>query len=116
MTKNQVSITSLQDLQECIRNQDALLVYFSTPDCQVCKVLKPKVQELLETQFPEVCFCYADTESTPDAAAQYSVFTVPTLIGFFDSREVFRKSRNLGIAELEDALRRPYTYLFSNDP
>ena len=34
-----------------IENDEAALFYFSTPTCNVCKVLKPKVKELIEEDF-----------------------------------------------------------------
>ncbi|MCF7803107.1 MAG: thioredoxin family protein [Candidatus Marinimicrobia bacterium] len=107
-----MNIESLQDLQRQIQNSSAGLFYFSTSDCNVCKVLKPKVEELLSQSFPKMEFYYIDCEAYPDVAAQFQVFTVPTLIAYFDGREAFRKSRSVGIQELASAIQRPYTMLF----
>ena len=82
-----------------------LLGYFSFDGCQVCKVLKPKVQELL-MNYPEIEFIYIDTEKHPLLKGQYLVFTVPTIILFMKGREQKRFSRHISLVVLEDTLQR----------
>jgi hypothetical protein len=48
----------------------------------------------------------------PEVAAQNRVFAVPTLLVYFDGREYIRKSRNIGIGELEREIERPYSMIF----
>lgn len=88
---------------ERMRNARALLVYYSTPDCSVCKVLRPKVEELL-TGWPEVDFLYVDTTRFPAAAAQHLVFAVPTLLLMKNGREVRRFGRTVSMDELRSTL------------
>ena len=52
-----------------------------------------------------------DISQTPDISAYYSVFTVPTVLIFFEGREFLRKSRNMSVAEITDAIRRPYNLM-----
>jgi len=91
----------------------AVLVYFSHEKCNVCKVLKPKVEELILEKYPNIKLFYADTVDYPEIAAQNQVFTVPTILIYFDGRETFRKSRNIGIGELDNLLSRPYELIYS---
>ena len=107
------NITTLDEFHKTIETNDAALVYFSHEKCNVCKVLKPKIHELLEENFPKIKMFYADTELYPEIAAQNSIFTVPTIVIFFESKEFFRKSRNIGIEELRKEIERPYQILFS---
>ncbi len=100
------------NLEKEIADNDALLVYFSHDDCNVCKVLKPKVKELLEDEFPGMKFVYLNTMKQPDDAAYKQVFAVPTLLVFFEGKEYFRFSRNFSMRELENAIQRPYNFLF----
>lgn len=88
------------------------LGYFSAPDCNVCKTLKPKVKELLETRYPEVKFLYVDVSNDRELAAQLNVFAVPTLILFADGKESFRMSRFVGLDELGDKIGRIYNLYF----
>jgi thioredoxin-like negative regulator of GroEL len=103
------SFDAFAQLQE---KEPALLAYFSTETCNVCKVLKPKVAELIQTAFPEIKMVYIQTDKLPEVAAQNQVFIVPTLLVYFGGREYIRKSRNIGIGELEREIARPYSMIF----
>ena len=106
------SIKSLEEFKKIVKEKDAVLFYFSHEQCNVCKVLKPKVQELISSNFPKIELFYCDTLKSPELAAQNSVFTVPTLLVYFGGQETIRKSRNLGIEELKAELERPYQLIF----
>lgn len=97
---------------ERLKQEPALLAYFSTEACNVCKVLKPKVMHLLEDEFPEIKMAYVKSDVLPDVAGQNRIFAAPTILVFFDGREYIRKSRNIGISELSDAISRPYEMMF----
>ncbi|MBU8893302.1 MAG: thioredoxin family protein [Bacteroidales bacterium] len=107
------NIISLSDFQEIIQINTAVLIYFSHEQCNVCKVLKPKIYNMLSENFPKIKMYYSDTVLYPEIAAQNSIFTVPTIIIYLDSKEFVRKSRNIGIEELKSELERPYDLLFS---
>ncbi|MBN2890447.1 MAG: thioredoxin family protein [Bacteroidales bacterium] len=106
------TVETIDELNELIEKEDAVLVYFSHEKCNVCKVLKPTVAELLENNFPKVKMVYSDTVNSPEIAGQNSVFAVPTILVFMGGREYIRKSRNIGIIELSDAIERPYNMMF----
>ena len=101
-------ITSLSDLNEILSRKDAVLAYFSSNECNVCKVLKPKVLELLENSFPKVNQLYINLSEYPEIGSQHSIFTVSTILVYFQGKEFLRKSRNVGISELGNELKRPY--------
>ncbi len=106
-------ITSLENLNEVIRDNDGALVYFSHEQCNVCKVLKPKVQHMLSENFPKIKMFYSDTVKYPEIAAQNSIFTVPTIIIYLDNKEFLRVSRNVSVVELTEKIKRPYELMFS---
>jgi thioredoxin 1 len=103
---------SLDALQQYLATEAAVLVYFSTPECNVCKVLKPKVVDLLTERYPQVHFVYSDVARVPEIAAQMGVLAVPTLVLYFDGREAARFVRNFSLGELEAAIERPYSMIF----
>lgn len=105
------NITNFEDYSAAIEHKGCL-IYFSHEKCNVCKVLKPKIHQLLSDNFPKIKMFYCNTELYPDIAGQNSIFTVPTIVIFFDQKEFFRKSRNIGIQELENDLKRPYLLIF----
>ena len=106
-------LSSLDKFQEAIQNNEAVLIYFSHEQCNVCKVLKPKVKSMLDEYFPKIEMYYADTVLYPEIAAQNSIFTVPTIVIYFDKREFLRVSRNVSIKELQEKIQRPYEMMFT---
>jgi thioredoxin-like negative regulator of GroEL len=107
-----VEIQSFEEFLKLKEKEPALLAYFSTEACNVCKILKPKVDELIQTEFPKIKLVYIKSDKNPEVAAQNQVFVAPTLIIYFDGREYIRKSRNIGIGELQNEIARPYSMMF----
>ena len=105
---------NLDNLQEKIAVEKGVLLYFSNDACSVCKVLRPRVAELIRDQFPLMDSYYVDTEKSPVISGQFRVFTIPTILIFFEGREQVRFSRNFSIQQLEDTLSRPYSLLFED--
>ena len=96
---------NLTDLQEKLEQQELTLLYFSTPSCNVCKVLRPKVEDLI-TNTPPWHFQYINTEESMEIAGQYTVFAVPTLLLMADGREIARFSRHFSMQEMEAPVQR----------
>lgn len=106
------TIQSLQEFEQLLAEQDAVLAYFSTEICSVCKVLKPKVIEMVAQSFPKMKMVFVESDQLPEVAAQNRVFAAPTIVIFFVGRETIRKSRAFGIDELRTEIQRPYSMLF----
>jgi len=106
-------INSFEEFLELKEKEDAFLAYFSTDTCNVCKVLKPKVAELIQSEFPKIKLTYIQSDKLPEVAAQNQVFAAPTILVFLGGKEYIRKSRNIGINELKSEIERPYSLMFS---
>jgi thioredoxin-like negative regulator of GroEL len=106
------TIDTMPRLQELTEGSEGVLLYFSNDACNVCKVLKPKVIELLQEQFPRMEMGYIDTDRSPELSGQHRVFTIPTILIFFQGREQHRFSRNISLHQLEAAIERPYSLIF----
>jgi len=107
-------IQSLEGFNHIIAENDAVLSYFSTEICSVCKVLKPKVAEMIAQSFPKIKMIFVESDKLPELAAQNRVFAVPTIVVFFAGRETIRKSRAFGLDELKSEIQRPYSLLFED--
>lgn len=107
-----VTLNSVNDYNKFTSENSGALVYFSTPQCNVCKILKPKIKEFINLEFPKIKLGYIDCEVQKEVAAQNRVFIVPTIIVFFDDKEFLRKSRNINISEFRDEISRPYSLFF----
>ena len=106
------TIPSIEEFRKVLDENEAVLAYFSTDACSVCKVLKPKVAHMISECFPQMKAVDIDSDKLPELAAQICIFTVPTVVVFFDGHETIRKSRVLGIDELKAEIQRPYSLLF----
>jgi thiol-disulfide isomerase/thioredoxin len=106
------NLLSVEEYENFVKENPGAVIYFSTPTCNVCKVLKPKLKEILKEDFPEMKFAYVDCEAARELAAQHQVFAVPTIQFLFEGREFIRKSRNINLPSLYDELSRPYSMMF----
>jgi thioredoxin 1 len=106
------TINSLDQLENILQESIAVLLYFSTDSCNVGEALEPKVQQLLKTDFPKMKFYKIDMNFLQEIAAKYNAFVEPTILVFFEGKETIRKSRNIGIHELQSAILRPYKLIF----
>lgn len=110
--ENITEVKDLEHLKLILRENPAVLLYFSHDACNVCKVLKPKIADMLSEDFPAMKMLYVNTEKLPEVAGQLRVFTVPTVSVYFEGQESMRYSRNLSIGELARSIERPYSLLF----
>lgn len=99
-------------LKEDLVKDRAVLLYFTSPDCNVCKSLKPKVEELIRCKFPLIKMKDINVQEYPETAGMFGIFTVPVVLVYFEGKEFLRKVRNMGIHELEKELSRPYSIFF----
>jgi len=109
-TSNQID--NLTEIEKIISEELAVLVYFNTQSCNVGEALEPKVKNLVVNNFSKIKILTVDLNFAPEIAAKFSAFIEPTILVFFDGKETIRKSRNIGIYELEEAIKRPYQLIF----
>ena len=100
------------DIQNLIDGKQAVLLYFYNDNCAPCKVLKPKVQQMVQEDFPNIEFSLINTEQEQAISAQFGVFSSPTLLIFFEGKEFIRESKNISISELHDKIDRIYKMVF----
>lgn len=105
---------TLEHITQTIQSNDAVMLYFSAPTCNVCHALKPKLVEAITSEFETFVIESIDISQTAEIASHFSVFTIPTLLVFFEGREFLRKSRHMSVGEVVEAIRRPYTLMVGN--
>jgi len=107
------TLTDINELNRALHDEVALLLYFSSPSCNVCHILRPKLMDALEKEYPSIGRYHADISLTPEIAAQFQVFSAPTIIVFFEGREFIRKGRALSVDGLLQEIKRPYELMTS---
>lgn len=106
-------IESLDEVDTILSSEKATIIYFTSPMCNVCKTLRPKVMELMKENFPEMGRYFVDISQTPEIPARFSIFSAPTIVVFLDGKEFARKSRAMSPAMLVEEIRRPYEIMTS---
>ena len=106
-----IQVTNLQQLQNSINTGNPVLVYFSGENCSVCKVLKPKIEEEIKQNFPKMKICEVQTDLYKELTAYFMVFSLPTILVYFDKKEFKRYGRNISIPIFIEELKRPYNLI-----
>lgn len=95
-----------------LENKPAVLLYFYNDTCQPCVALRPKVAELLDTEFPLIEGVFVNAATEPELTASFGVFASPTLIILFEGKEFRRYSKYISLTALSEELSRPYALMF----
>lgn len=104
---------TIENIKNEIEISDAIMLYFSGKDCGVCNALMPKIKELFSSNFPKIKQKYISVDQYPKISANFCVFTVPTIIIFFEGKEFIKKSRYISIDGLAQEIQRPYGLFFN---
>jgi len=100
-------------LKERIHSTPALMVYYFSPGCSSCNSLRPKVERMAGTVFPEMDFLSIDASTSPELASSAGVYAAPTILVYFEGKEYLRESRYISIEQLEEKISRYYRMLFN---
>ena len=106
-----LKIQSIEQIQREIDAKEPILIYFSGENCSVCKVLKPKIEEEIKREFPEMKIFEVQTDLCREITAHFMIFSIPTTLVFFDSKEFKRYGRNMSVPLFIEELRRPYNLI-----
>jgi thiol-disulfide isomerase/thioredoxin len=106
-------IHTQEEIDTLIKSELGVLLYFSTPTCNVCHALKPKIIEAFDENFPVIKQQFIDASLSPEIPAALGIFSVPTIVVFLDGKEFARESRNVSVGELVKKISRPYEMMTS---
>lgn len=98
-------------IEKAIKDHEMVLVYFGSNSCNVCNVLKPKIQELLE-EYPKINSYQVDVEKSMEASATYNIFTIPAILVFVEGKETIREARYISMQDIGNKIERYYNLLF----
>lgn len=103
---------SLSGFVKLKKERESFYIYFSAPSCGVCQVLEPKIREMMKDTFPKLKAFHIDSSEQPEIAAQLGFYTNPSLLVYLDGKEFLRRSRSIGITQVEEDIKRTYNLLF----
>lgn len=96
------------ELQKKIQTSKSCMLYIGGEHCGVCKVLYPKITQKFREHFPKMEQFRIDIDHEKEFVSQLQVFTIPTVIVYFEGKEFFKKSRNISVDFFIDEVERPY--------
>lgn len=104
-------IQTTVQINNAINTGEPVLIYFSGENCSVCHVLKPKIEQEVIRNFPKFKLYEVKTDIYKELTSQFTVFSIPTVLIFFDRKEFKRYGRNMSIPLFIEELERPYNLM-----
>ena len=99
---------SINEMDKIVKEGGFTLLYLSRPGCGVCTALKPKINEMFRTTYPDISLNQMDMDEIQESAGHYSVFTIPAIIIWADGKEIMREARNISVFKIKKDLKRIY--------
>jgi thioredoxin-like negative regulator of GroEL len=106
---------TIESIQNILKSNDAVMLYFGGKSCSVCHTLRPKIKELFSKQFAKIKQIYLYVDEHPDIAAHFTIFTIPTVVVYFENKEFLKQSRSISISQLEEQIQRVYGLYFDSN-
>jgi len=101
-------ITEIEKLEQ-IKTSGAVFILFGGRQCNVCHALRPQLENMLQSHYPDVISAYIDCEASADICAQHSVFSLPAVKFYIEGRKVTEFARSFSVEQLRQSMLRSYT-------
>lgn len=104
-------VSSFDVIEELIKNNQIVLLYFGSKSCNVCSAVQPKIEEILKN-YPKIKSAKIDIEKSLDISAYYNIFTIPVVLVYIEGKEIIREARHISIQDLNNKIDRYYNMIF----
>ncbi|QTA90494.1 thioredoxin family protein [Desulfonema magnum] len=95
------NLTTVEELQKTIDNNDMVLIDFWADWCGPCKMFGPTYEKISE-KYPDIVFAKCDTENAQSLAAAFEIQSIPTLAVFREKILLFKQPGVLSEAMLDE--------------
>jgi thioredoxin 1 len=99
---------------EKLKQEKFSFIYITTKECNVCKVIQPKLRELANN-YENSTFNLIELNDRADAAGFFMAFSVPTFLVYSEGQELIRTARHLNIEEIRTKLNRYHDMIFNKE-
>ena len=82
---------TIQELNTLIDTEPLLIVEFGSSGCVACSGLREKIERRVEND-SSIEYVYVSVDSDPQVAAEYGVFSAPTVMVFAEGHMTIRES------------------------
>lgn len=90
------------NFKDVIAKDEYVVVDFWASWCGPCKMLAPIFEKVAEKFGGKAIFAKVDVDEESDIAAEYNIFSIPTIIMFKGGNEIARRSGYMSENELEN--------------
>ncbi|PSF09713.1 thioredoxin [Marinobacter fuscus] len=107
-----ISVVTEKQLTDLLEISEAVLLLFGGAHCGVCQAIKPQLKALVAREFPRVTTAYIDCQQAAMAlCASQGIFSLPVVQLWFQGQRFAEFARVFSIADIRQALERPYQLL-----
>lgn len=97
----------METFKDLINGSQPLLVDFHATWCGPCKMMSPELQRFARNNTDKLRVIKIDIDKNQNAAQQFNIQGVPTLILFKEGKVLWRQSGALSAQQISDAVK-PY--------
>lgn len=101
-----------KSIESLIKENEIVLIYFGNKTCDVCNVLKPKVEKMLNN-YPKIESIEVDVDKNLEISSQFNIFTIPAILVFIEGKENIREARYLSMKDFENKIKRYYELFYN---
>ncbi|AXX91527.1 thiol reductase thioredoxin [Malaciobacter molluscorum LMG 25693] len=105
-------VKELDFLISKINTGNPVLIYFSSENCSVCKVLKPKIENEIKNNFLKIELFEVKADLYKQIASHFTIFSIPSILVFFDKKEFNRQGRNISVPMFIKDIKRVYELFY----
>lgn len=99
-------LNNFSEIQEIIDKKEGMsLFYFSHPDCGVCSVIKPKIEDYLSRN-PLITGYNSSLDDDPMIAGQLTIYSLPMVLIYVNGQEILREGKFIVMDVLEPRIQR----------
>ncbi|NQY21571.1 MAG: thioredoxin family protein [Campylobacteraceae bacterium] len=101
-------VKNLDEVNNIINTGKPVLLYFSGENCSLCHALKPKIEKSFQDDLPKLEILEIKTDVHKELTSHFTVFSLPTILVYFDSKEFKRIGRNISVPIFTQEIKRIY--------
>jgi thiol-disulfide isomerase/thioredoxin len=105
------TLINIEEIKSLVSNNKISLLYISSKNCGVCKVIYPRIINMLKN-YPKIEAAEGDIDDLPLLAGEYNVFTLPCVLVFAEGKEILREARYIDLGAIEENIDRYYNMIF----
>ncbi|VEU81230.1 thioredoxin [Haploplasma axanthum] len=88
------------------KNKNLILIFVKGTNCGVCHAVENRINSTFQNLYPTLDIHYLEIDNSPMFRGQHLIFTIPTLLLFYENVEIHRESRIIDFHRLNKMIKR----------